>query len=224
MKPRKWLPEFPRYTPAGGKLKTKNPRVTAHKIREMICMFKSGFRKAIANKALLTIKAAPAAKPSIISNKLKALVMPNIQKNVTAALPQNPRYIISVIMPKEISKAAQRDWAKNFCRTDNSFKSSTMPKNNMSSEAPRIANILVAAIPNIYMPKQEEKTKAIPIPKPPTKGMPLACSILYFKETFASKNMQSMLEIKALEKIIKYLSIAPPSCENVSLNKVESYF
>jgi len=210
IKPKKWLPELPRYTFAGGKLKTRNPKVTAHKIREKICIFKSGLRKATANNALLTIKAAPAAKPSIISNRLKALVMPRIQKNVTTALPQNPKYIISVIIPKEINKAAQRDWAKNFCRIDNSFKSSTMPKNSIRSETPRSANILEAAIPNTYTPKQEENTKATPIPKPPTKEMPFTCSILYFKEILDSKNMHSILEIKPPEKIIKYLSIFPP--------------
>jgi hypothetical protein len=209
IKPKKWLPELPRYTLAGGKLKTRNPKVTAHKIRERICIFKSGLRKAITNKELLTIKAVPAAKPSIMSNKLKALVIPKIQKNVTTALPQNPRYIISVITPREISKAAQRDCTKNFCRIDSSFKSSRMPKNSIKSETPRTANILVPGILNTYTPKQEENTKAAAIPKPPTKETPFVCSILYFKEIFANKNMHSILEIKAPEKTIKYLSIFP---------------
>jgi hypothetical protein len=85
-----------------------------------------------------------------------------------------------------------------------------MPKNSIRRQAPSTANILAPEMPNTYMPKQEEKIKAAPIPKPPTKGMPLACNILYFKETFASKNIQSILEIKAPDKIIKYLSIFAP--------------
>ncbi len=210
IKPKKWLPELPRYTLAGGKLNTRNPKVTAHKVRERTCIFKSGLRKAIANKALLTIRAVPADKPSIISRRLKALVMPKIQKNVTAALPQNPRYMISVIMPREINRAAQKNWAKNFCRIDNSFKSSTIPKTSIISETPRIARILVPAIPNTYIPRQEENTKAAPIPNPPTREIPFVCSILYFKENFASKNMHNILEIKAPEKTIRYLSIFTP--------------
>ncbi len=65
--PRKWLPELPKYTLAGGKLKIKKAKTDDNRHSDNTAPVILKFIKEIINNAMQIIIVSPAAKPSIMS-------------------------------------------------------------------------------------------------------------------------------------------------------------
>jgi len=83
-KPRKWLPELPIKTFAGGKLKTMNAAIPPRSPAKMPASRISCFTRSTVKNEAATIKDTPPQRPSPISIRLKALVIPIIHKNESA--------------------------------------------------------------------------------------------------------------------------------------------
>jgi len=91
MKPRNRLPESPRKIEAGWKLKQRKPTVAPARMMVTVAAPTSPFKLATTNMVVRAKSAAPAARPSRPSMRLKAFVMPTNHATVKSIPMACPR-------------------------------------------------------------------------------------------------------------------------------------
>ncbi len=192
IKPINILPVSPIKIFAGLKLYLKNPRQDPARAmdKEAIknCLSKLERRK----KKKEAIAAIPTDKPSILSNRLKAFVIPTTHRNV------NGISILGLcvkerLVPKIITSHVANIWKESFKNGGKPLTSSINPAIRIIMEPKNTANI--SGVGFEIERKENAKRKTMAIAKPPRSGMGSIC-------IFLAPGISNILNFKAIVLII----------------------
>src|SRR5262245_42671419 len=179
-KPSTWLPESPMKTAAerfGRKLKGRKP-AHAPAIASESASTASLWWTVTASiaKKRAAMPASVAARPSMLSSRLKAFVIPTSQTSATVPASRSFEISPEIVRPSAITRPAAASWAPSLGIGPRELRSSSRPATKRIEHPPRIANSSrLSGDAPVARAAPQPATIPMKMPIPPSIGVVLRC-------------------------------------------------
>jgi len=164
--PRNILPVSPINIWAGLKLYLRNPKQLPARAADKEAIKNCPFIAERIRKKEEAMPAIPTDKPSILSRRLKALVIPTTHKNVRG-ISISGLFVKDTFVPKIMTSQHAEIWANSFKNGGIFLTSSHIPMTIIIRETKKIASISILNEPN----KKKTSKKAKAMASPPKSGI-----------------------------------------------------
>lgn len=172
--PRNILPVSPINIWAGLKLYLRNPKQLPARAADKEAIKNCPFIAERIKKKEAAMPAIPTDKPSILSKRLKALVIPTTHKNVRG-ISISGLLVKDTFVPKIMTNQQAKIWAESFKKGEMLFISSHIPMAMIIREANKAASSSILNEPN----KEKTNKKVKAMANPPKSGIGSICIFLW---------------------------------------------